>query len=121
MRTKSWRKNTVQQACSIDDLAYPNTDTLVSDMLYDRESEEEIDAVVDAEYNRQLQIAFSEAFIVLTQAQHEAIQRCYYDGLTYREYARERGVVNVGNSLISPAFKKLRRNEELAVFARELS
>ena len=121
MRNSGWENNTVYQARSLDEVIYSNSDTLLIDRLSDISSEASIDTVIENEYTKQLNSAISSAMRSLTPAQYEAISRVYFDGLTYAEYARERGVSNVGSSLIYRAFKKLRRDENLAAFAKTLS
>ncbi len=122
MKSTGWQKNTVHQACSLNNYVGEDDNLSYIDLISDTKAEKAFDDIVEDDYNNQLKIAFSSAFCALTSHQREVIKRIYIDGITLTKCANEFGVTkgSISNSKAA-AFKKLRKDKELSGLALTLA
>ena len=87
------------------------------DIIPDQTAEAEIENAVEREYWSQVGIILNKALSGLSVPQRETAINCYGKGLSYSEYARQRGVTRATTQQSGErALKALRANPILAYF-----
>ena len=115
MHSTGWQKNTTHQAISLDkQRSIGENEVSLFDALEDESSQDEIDDVVENDFNKCLSKDLNNIINLLTERQAYVIKRRFYDNIKPVNIARELGVHKTTiNSVYQKALTNIRKHKEL--------
>ena len=103
------RNDPLDCASSLDEPVGDSDTQTVADMVEDEQTAEDFHAALESVYNHQLHEALDRAMSGLDQPLRDVVTQRYYDGRTFEEIARDKGIkTERARTMQHNAFCKLR-------------